>query len=166
MQKSEYCEEADKCDLNENFHNFIKENSQNFNKSDERSFEKENKNLINIDGCNRNINRNNINKNNKESAGNSIQKEMDYTFGNKQINLNDKIIDPNTGQSQCSNNKNLSCSIESVNIFSFNKKHSPDCEIQTKINADNDLYFSDNNKNNNNKHNNNNNQARLNEGKI
>lgn len=155
LQKSEYCEEADKCELNENFININIKNKNNDYCQIEGSFNnKENQNLINIESCNSNI----INSN-QNIASKCNGKEFNLPISNKKIHLNNKIIDPNTGQSQSSNNKRLSCTLECDNTFSFNQKNCPNCEIQNKVNAESDLYFSDNTKQNNN-------HARPNEGII
>lgn len=173
LKKSEYCEEADKSEINENFDclnkldecdkkivNVCEDNNNNNNFCIENYkagdfIKKENQNLININ-CNNHIlsggeRENNSNNKNINNFSKNSKKEFYSSNENKQINFNNNIIDPNTGQSNYSNYKKTSCSIVCENTFSFhNKKNNSECEMQNKVNAENDLYFSDNNQGNNN----------------
>jgi len=165
LQKSEYFEEAsDKCELNDNSNNWSNIVCENNNKSikifnsGEILNNKENQSLQNIDCDNilsvRSICDTNIKFNSPDV--NNIKK----------IFFNDEIIDSNTGfRSKYSHNcKKVSYnSIVSENTFSLHIKKHSQCEIQNKVNEDNDLYFSHNSQVNNDT---NNNQMRLNKGII
>jgi hypothetical protein len=142
------CEKADKCKSNANNINYIN----NINhKNDKEGYIVKNesiKNLIDIG----------INDNLKNLTG-KFNKETDSSGRERQIIMNSVGANP----LQYNYNNKIDCETFSFTI----KKHNDDCEKQTKMNSENDLYFSDNNSNKlNNKNYTDNDNLRSNEGSF
>ena len=150
LQKIE-CEKANKCKSNANNINDI---NNIYHKNDKEGNIVKNvsiKNSIDID----------INNNLTNLTG-KFNKETNSSDRDRQIIINSA----ETNSLQCNyNNKIVCCKID-CETFSFTiKKQNDDCEKQTKMNSENDLYFSDNYSNKlNNKNYKDNDNLRSNEG--
>lgn len=175
MQKSEYCDEAAKCDLNENTYR-----NNNFDKKinaidNDCNGGRNNNNIVNFNiHSNNDSNKNLVEMHIKnetcfDNLNSKLNKEYDCELKDRMLEDKEHNYEKIHGKNYKYNDKKINCTNDCDNAFSPNikKQHNIDCEIQTKLNSDNDLHFSNNGLNTNMISNyNENHQKNLNEGTL